>query len=99
MRMTDVEFEKLFAAAVIRAAELDYEELPTDDEIYQIVRPSQQAQRKMNALLRNPSDSDRYFLEADRTHGRDSFSCDSSKSAERHQHGHDERIADSQRAK
>jgi hypothetical protein len=53
--MTDAEFEELLAAAVVRAAELDYAEIPSDDEIDKIVRPSAQAQRKMEALLRNPS--------------------------------------------
>jgi hypothetical protein len=53
--MTDAEFEVLFAAAVNRAAELDYAEMPSDDEIDIFVQPSAQAQRKMKALLNGPN--------------------------------------------
>lgn len=55
MRMTDVEFEELFAAAVVRAAELDYAEMPSDDDIDKIVQPSARAQHKMKNLIHNPN--------------------------------------------
>ena len=55
MRMTDAEFEVLLAAAVNRAAELDYAEIPSDDEIDKFIQPSAQAQQKMKALLRDPN--------------------------------------------
>ena len=55
MSMSDAEFEKLLAAALVRANELDYEEIPSDEELHRIIKPSQRFLRRKNAFLRNPN--------------------------------------------
>jgi hypothetical protein len=54
MRIDDAGFEKLLTAALHRAAELDYEDAISDEELALAVQPSQRFQRKMKNLLRNP---------------------------------------------
>jgi len=55
MYLDDAEFEMLLTAALHRAAALDYEMMPPDDELDRIVQPSQQFQKRMNALLCDPN--------------------------------------------
>jgi hypothetical protein len=50
----DAVFEKRLAAAFMRAAEIDYGGIHSDDELEQIVQPSPRFERKMKSLLRNP---------------------------------------------
>jgi len=54
MRVGDTSFDKLLTAALYRAAELDYGDAMSDEEIDLAVQPSQRFQRKMRTLLRNP---------------------------------------------
>jgi hypothetical protein len=54
MRTDETNFDKLLTSALCRAAELDYEDMPGDDELDIMVQPSQRFQRKMKNLLRNP---------------------------------------------
>jgi len=51
----DAEFEELLTKALYRATALDMEETPSDAELEHLVQPSLKFQRKMRALLRNPT--------------------------------------------
>jgi len=54
--MTDAEFETRLVASLYRAAELDYmADIPSDDELDRIIQPSPKFQRRMRAMLKNPS--------------------------------------------
>jgi len=55
VQIEDYQFDELLTSALYHAAELDYGDLPTDDELDLLVQPSAQFQHKMSALLRNPS--------------------------------------------
>jgi hypothetical protein len=55
MRIDDASFDKLLTVALYRAAELDYGDIPSDDELDLTIEPSQRFQRKMRDLLRNPN--------------------------------------------
>jgi hypothetical protein len=54
MRINDDNFDKLLTSALYRAAELDYGDMPSDEELEMTVQPSQRFRRKMKNLLRNP---------------------------------------------
>ena len=61
MSMSDAEFEKLLAAALIRANELDYEEIPSEEELHRIIQPSQRFLRRNRCdgcIIRCSSSSD-----------------------------------------
>ena len=53
MIIDDIEFEKRLTAALYRAAELDYDIMPSDDDLEQIVSTSPRFRRKMKSLLSN----------------------------------------------
>jgi hypothetical protein len=55
MRIDDASFDKLLTVALYRAAELDYGDIPSDDELDSTIQPSLRFQRKMRNLLRNPN--------------------------------------------
>ncbi|MDR2589529.1 MAG: DUF4367 domain-containing protein [Oscillospiraceae bacterium] len=57
MKITEENFDSLLTAALYKAAELDYGDIPTDDEIERIIEPSLQFQDKMKILLRNKNTS------------------------------------------
>jgi len=54
MSIDDAYLDKLLTDALYRAAELDYMEEPTEEELDNIIHPSNQFKRKMSTLLRNP---------------------------------------------
>ena len=54
MYIDEARFERLLTAALQRAAELDIEEMPSDEELDKIIQPSPRFERRMRALLRNP---------------------------------------------
>jgi len=47
------EFDKLLTAALYRASELDYVDLPSDEELDQMIQPSPRFQRMMDSILRD----------------------------------------------
>jgi len=51
MDNNDIEFDCLLTAALYRAAELDYGDIPSDDELDEILHISPQYKSKMNLLL------------------------------------------------
>jgi hypothetical protein len=55
VKYTDEEFDELLTAALYRAADLDYEDIPSDEELDELIQPSPRFQRRMKALLRNPN--------------------------------------------
>ena len=55
MVYNDAEFDKLLTTALFRAAELDYVDSLSDEELEQKVQPSSRFKRRMDALLRNPN--------------------------------------------
>lgn len=55
MRIDDAQFDELLTAALYRADELDYYDMPSDEELEQLVQPSPRFQRKMKSLLRDPN--------------------------------------------
>jgi hypothetical protein len=55
MPIDDTEFESRLTAALNKAAELDYMNMPADEELEQIIQPSAKFQRRMRALFKNPS--------------------------------------------
>jgi len=50
----DAKFDALLTAALYRASEIDYADMPSDEELEIIIQPSLGFQRKLNALLRAP---------------------------------------------
>ena len=53
--MNDVEFEYLLKTAVIKAAELDYmSDMPPEEELSQIIKPSATFEKKMARLINDP---------------------------------------------
>jgi len=54
MYIDEARFESLLKAALQRAVELDIEEMPSDEELDEIIKPSPRFERRMRALLRNP---------------------------------------------
>jgi len=54
LTIDDAVFEERLKAALIRAAELDYGNKPSDEELERTVHPSPRLERRMKALLRNP---------------------------------------------
>ena len=55
MVKNDAEFDKLLTSALYRAAELDYIDSLSDEELEREVQPSPRFKRRMGALLRNPN--------------------------------------------
>ena len=55
MSISDEEFEMLLTAALHRANELDFNEIPSDEELHRIIQPSPRFLRKKRAFLRNPN--------------------------------------------
>ena len=54
MYIDDEKFDELLTAALYRASEIDSADDPTDEELEKLIKPSPRAQRRMNALIRNP---------------------------------------------
>ena len=53
--MNDVEFERLLKTAVIKAAELDYmSDIPPEEELSQVIKPSATFEKKMAKLINDP---------------------------------------------
>ena len=53
--MNDIEFERLLKTAVTKAAEIDYmSEMPSEEELNRIIKPSAAFEKKMAKLFKNP---------------------------------------------
>lgn len=55
MAISEKEFDEILTSALYSAAELDYGDVPTDEDLEHMVMLSARFQRKMRALLRNPT--------------------------------------------
>jgi hypothetical protein len=53
--MNDIEFDRLLKTAVIKAAEIDYmSDMPSEEELSRIIKPSAAFEKKMAKLFKNP---------------------------------------------
>ena len=54
--MNDIEFERLLKTAVVKAAELDYmSDMPSEEELSRIIKPSVAFEKKMTRLINSPT--------------------------------------------